>query len=91
MSANYICRNNHLSEKCLSIKFLLDYNVIFSTTVGVSSTVQQSLVTKNLNDDVQLQAGFAIFHSYSTNAPLPRAIISKFFIIEINLRTIRSL
>ena len=33
-----------------------------------SSTVQQSLVIKILNADLQLQADFAISHSYNTNA-----------------------
>ena len=33
-----------------------------------SSTVQQSLVFKILNADLQLQADFAISHSYNTNA-----------------------
>ena len=33
-----------------------------------SSTVQQSLVIKILNADLQVQADFAISHSYNTNA-----------------------
>ena len=65
-----------------------------------SSTVQQSLVIKILNADLQLQADFSISHSYDTNANYSPdsdcaaaqspELISKFCINEINLRILKS-
>ena len=56
---HYIFRCNFFSAKCVALKLLRYFK---------SSTVQQSLVIKNINALLQLQADFAISHSYITNA-----------------------
>ena len=70
---NYVGTQQLLQREMLSgpnttLGLLLDVVVIFSKRNIKVQHVQQSLVIKKLNADLQLQADFAFLHSYNTKA-----------------------
>ena len=88
-------RSNFLSERCFSLKFLLDVVLVF---LKQSNIIQQNLVIKKLNADFQLQADFTISHLYKINADYfthfrllcgsALLLISKFYVSKITSRSL---